>query len=52
LIKAVGAFEKKQDAFDPRKIQSHAELFSEKRFKREFKEFVDQKTKDFYESHR
>ena len=49
LIEAVKCFEKIADAFDCRAIRQNAERFSEKRFKKEFKEFVDKKIEQFFE---
>ncbi len=47
LIRAVEIFEEK--TFDPFRIRQHAEKFSTARFKKEFKEFVDQKIETFQE---
>jgi glycosyltransferase involved in cell wall biosynthesis len=44
IIDAVNRFEKQ--SFDYRTIRKHAEQFSEERFKREIKEFVEQKFKE------
>jgi glycosyltransferase involved in cell wall biosynthesis len=51
LIAAVEAFEKTQDQFDPQLICQHAQQFSEDRFKREFKQYVQEKIEEFHESH-
>ena len=48
LIEAVKRFEKIEDTLDCRIIRQNAQRFSEKRFKREFKEFVDEKIKQFF----
>lgn len=49
LAVAVEEFEKCEERFDPHKIKAHAEKFSEERFKREFKQFVEEKVREFYE---
>jgi glycosyltransferase involved in cell wall biosynthesis len=43
LHDAILAFELMQDQFEPLAIKQHAELFNEKRFKEQFKAFVDSK---------
>lgn len=48
LIEAVKRFEAAEDTFDPRLIRRNAERFSIERFRREFKEFVDTKIKEFF----
>ena len=50
LLQAIAAFEKYEEHFDPMLIRSHALQFSKERFKREYFDFVTQKTRDFYES--
>ncbi len=49
LREAIERFEKRE--FDPQLLRDQAEKFSEDRFKREFKAFVEQKWKEFCESH-
>jgi glycosyltransferase involved in cell wall biosynthesis len=49
LMKAVEKFE--QIEFDPENLKCNAERFNEDRFKREFKQFVEEKWEDFCESH-
>ncbi len=51
LCNAVAAFEKKREDFVPIDIRRHAERFSDVRFQKEFKQFVDTKSSEFYESH-
>jgi glycosyltransferase involved in cell wall biosynthesis len=46
LKKAVRMFEKKQDSFDYTLIRKNAERFSQDRFKKEFKDFVDSAISD------
>jgi len=46
LQNAVCLFEKNQDAFDGQHIRDNALRFNEERFKREFKDFIDQALKD------
>jgi len=41
IIEAIKAFERKEDRFDPYEIRKNAEFFNKKRFKREFKEFIE-----------
>lgn len=36
-----------ESQFDPKKIRNHAETFSEERFKKEIKEFVELKYNEF-----
>lgn len=48
LIEAVKEFEIRQDHFDCLEIRKNAERFGKERFKEEFKEFVDRKTKEFF----
>ncbi len=50
LHNAILEFEKNRDAFDPLTIRQHAELFSDVRFQKEFKNFIDSKLSEFYES--
>ncbi len=49
LTEAVVKFEEMK--FDPMRIRQNAERFSETRFKREFKQFVEEKWEDFCENH-
>ncbi|MCX8042338.1 MAG: glycosyltransferase [Thermodesulfobacteriaceae bacterium] len=49
LIEAVKKFETLEEKFDPYKIRKNAERFSKERFKIEFKKFVDEKIKVFFE---
>jgi glycosyltransferase involved in cell wall biosynthesis len=48
LIEAVRRFETVEDKFDPYEIRKNAERFSIERFKREFKDFVDERIKEFF----
>ena len=41
IIGAVRAFERREDRFDPYEIRENVEFFDKKRFKREFKEFIE-----------
>lgn len=50
LIEAVNKFERQEEKFVPSQIKAHAESFSEERFKREFKAFVEKKWEEFRES--
>lgn len=45
VIMAIRDFERLVDKMDPFEIRKNAERFSRERFKREFKEFVEEKTK-------
>jgi len=45
IIEAVNKFELQK--FDPKRIRKNAERFSKERFEKEFKEFVEQKIKEF-----
>lgn len=47
IIGAVERFEKLERSFDPKIIRDHAETFSEERFKKEIKEFVELKYNEF-----
>lgn len=47
IVQAVLEFEKKQDTFAPLKIRNHALTFSKKRFKEEFKRFLEEKYASF-----
>ena len=47
IIDAVERFEKLETPFDPKIIRNHAETFSEERFKKEIKEFVELKYNEF-----
>ena len=47
IIDAVERFENLEEPFDPKKIRNHAETFSEERFKKEIKEFVELKYNEF-----
>ncbi len=47
IIDAVERFEKLETPFDPKMIRNHAETFSEERFKKEIKEFVELKYNEF-----
>jgi glycosyltransferase involved in cell wall biosynthesis len=47
LIEAIEKFESHRDRFEPLMIKQHAEKFSAHRFRREFKQFVDQKIQEF-----
>ena len=47
VIDAVERFEKLETPFDPKIIRNHAETFSEERFKKEIKEFVELKYNEF-----
>ena len=47
IIGAVERFEKLETSFDPKIIRNHAETFSEERFKKEIKEFVELKYNEF-----
>lgn len=47
LLMAVERFENLEEPFDPKKIRNHAETFSEERFKKEIKEFVELKYNEF-----
>jgi glycosyltransferase involved in cell wall biosynthesis len=49
LIEAVEKFERIE--FDPERLKCNAERFNEARFKKEFKQFVEEKWEDFCESH-
>ena len=40
-------FENQEIPFDPKTIRNHAETFSEERFKKEIKEFVELKYNEF-----
>ena len=42
-----GEVEKLETPFDPKMIRNHAETFSEERFKKEIKEFVELKYNEF-----
>jgi glycosyltransferase involved in cell wall biosynthesis len=48
LMRAVKQFEKKEDTFDPAVIRKSVERFNTERFKREFKQFVDEKVEVFF----
>ena len=41
IIGAVRAFERTENRFDPYEIRENVEFFDKKRFKREFKEFIE-----------
>ncbi len=47
LINAIKRFETSSDKFDPNKIRRNAERFSTERFKKELKDFVDRKVREF-----
>lgn len=47
VIDAVERFEKLETSFEPKIIRNHAETFSEERFKKEIKEFVELKYNEF-----
>lgn len=49
LIEAIKRFESIEHKFNPYEIRKNAEKFSIERFKREFKDFVDEKIKEFFE---
>jgi glycosyltransferase involved in cell wall biosynthesis len=49
LIEAIEKFERRE--FDPQRLKLNAERFNRARFKREFKQFVEEKWEDFSESH-
>jgi glycosyltransferase involved in cell wall biosynthesis len=51
LLVAVEDFEGREEQFDPAVIKQHAEFFNVERFNREFREFVEEKLKDFHENH-
>ncbi|MBI4699333.1 MAG: glycosyltransferase family 4 protein [Nitrospirae bacterium] len=48
LIDSVEKFKAVEDKFNPHAIRKNAERFGIDRFKKEFKEFVDEKIKDFF----
>ncbi len=48
LLEAIKRFEQKEDSFDTIEIRKNAERFSKERFMREFKTFVEEKIKEFY----
>jgi len=48
LIEAIRDFEKMEDKFDSFEIRKNAEKFSKERFKKEFKEFVENKIEEFF----
>ena len=48
LINAVEDFIKIEDKFDPHEIRKNAERFSIERFRKEFKDYVDDKTNEFF----
>lgn len=48
LIEAVRKFETMEDKFNPYEIRKNAEKFSIERFKKEFKDFVDEKIREFF----
>lgn len=48
VVGAVKKFEAMEDSFDAFKIRKNAERFNKDRFKKEFKEFVEQKTAEFF----
>jgi len=48
LIEAINYFEKKETTFDPLEIRKNAERFSNERFKKEFKAFVNEKITKFF----
>jgi glycosyltransferase involved in cell wall biosynthesis len=50
LMNAVKEFMAIEDRFNPHDIRKNAERFSIERFRREFKEFVDKKIKEFFTS--
>ncbi len=50
IIKAVRAFEEKEDLFDSEVIRKRAETFSLQRFQKEISQFVLQEKRSFYES--
>ena len=47
LIEVINKFEEIEDKFDSNIIRKNAEKFSKERFKKEFKNFVEEKTKEF-----
>jgi glycosyltransferase involved in cell wall biosynthesis len=47
LVEAIQRFERLEGAFHPQAIREHAEQFSEERFKKEFRAFVERKTEEF-----
>lgn len=47
LKEAINRFLKLQNSFNPLNIRNNAERFSQEKFKREFKKFVDEKCKKF-----
>lgn len=49
LCDAIELFER--SSFDPHVIRAHAQTFSEERFIKEFKTFVESKSREFYEIH-
>ncbi|WP_029522921.1 glycosyltransferase family 4 protein [Persephonella sp. KM09-Lau-8] len=49
LVDAIKNFEKLEDNFDFKEIRRNAERFSKKRFKEEFKSFVEKKAKIFFD---
>ena len=48
LVKAIKEFEKIENSFDFSIIRKNAERFSKERFRREFKEFVNEKVEEFF----
>lgn len=48
LIESIKEFEKKEDRFNCSIIRKNAEKFGKKRFKKEFKDFVDSKIREFF----
>ncbi len=48
LIEAIERFESTEDKFDTQIIRNNSERFSEFRFKREFKDFVDEKIEHYF----
>ena len=48
LIQAIKEFEKKENIFDPYEIRKNAEKFKKERFKKEFKNFVNDKIEKFF----
>lgn len=49
LCEAIASFEQRD--FDPSVIRAHAETFNESRFQDEYRNFVETKMSEFYESH-
>jgi glycosyltransferase involved in cell wall biosynthesis len=47
LMDAVRDFERRYDSFDPQEIRKNAERFGQERFRKEFREFIKNKIREF-----